>query len=399
MSEKNDNKVPNVPNLRFSSSILDWELKPITTLIEECSETTSNFEKYPLYSFTIEDGVVPKSERYERSFLVKKDGDSFKVVKYNNFVMNPMNLRFGAISYSKVKNDVSVSGYYNIFNIDNAQCNDYWEALFRRTKTLQLYDSVATGSLLEKKRVHFSQFRSLKFYIPEYNERIKISLFFSKINERIDTQSKIIEDLILEKNITSDKIFSQTPICKNSLSSFYKKGKAGGTPKSTNKSYYGGDIPFLSISDMTEQGKYLYSTQKTLTKEGLENSTAWVVPKDSLILSMYASVGQVAINKIPLATSQAMFSMTIIDKNDLVFLYYFLSYFRENKLHKYLETGTQSNINADFVKSIEIPDYGAVKNEQIVTLLSLLDERIQKEKDILSLYKKQKAYLLNNMFI
>lgn len=385
--------------MRFSSSILDWELKPITTLIVECSETTSNFEKYPLYSFTIEDGVVPKSERYERSFLVKKDGDSFKVVKYNNFVMNPMNLRFGAISYSKVKNDVSVSGYYNIFNIDNAQCNDYWEALFRRTKTLKLYDSVATGSLLEKKRVHFSQFRSLKFYIPEYNERIKISLFFSKINERIDTQSKIIEDLNVEKKVISDKIFSQKPIRKELLCSFYNKGKAGGTPKSTNKKYYDGDIPFLSISDMTEQGKYLYRTQRTLTQEGLENSTAWIVPENSLILSMYASVGQVAINKIPLATSQAMFSMTLKDKNTVDFLYYYLSYFRENKLHKYLETGTQSNINADFVKSIEIPYYGDSKNKQIVSLLSLMDERIQKEKDILALYKKQKAYLLSNMFI
>ena len=150
---------------------------------------------------------------------------------------------------------------------------------------------------------------------------------------------------------------------------------------------------------MTEQGKYLYRTQRTLTQEGLENSTAWIVPENSLILSMYASVGQVAINKIPLATSQAMFSMTLKDKRTLDFLYYYLSYYRENKLHKYLETGTQSNINADFVKSIEIPYYGESKNKQIVSLLSLMDERIQKEKDILSAYKKQKAYLLSNMFI
>ena len=398
MSEKTINKIPNVPNLRFHQFSSNWQLQSIETFINEYIVLTSNFDKYPLYSFTIEEGVVPKSERYERSFLVKKDGDTFKIVKHNLFVMNPMNLRFGAISYSRVEKDVSVSGYYNIFNIDNMQCNDFWEALFRRTKTLKLYDSIATGSLIEKKRVHFSQFKKIKLSIPEASEREKISTFTSIINDRINTQNKIIEDLILEKKIISDKIFSISPIHKKTLSSFYKKGKAGGTPKSTNKAYYDGDIPFLSISDMTEQGKYLYSTQKKITKEGLDNSTAWVVPEDSLILSMYASVGQVAINKIPLATSQAMFSMTITDKNDLEFLYYYLSYFRENKLHKYLETGTQSNINADFVKNIEIPDYG-LKNKQIITLLSLFDEKIQKEKDILSLYKKQKAYLLQNMFI
>ena len=292
--------------------------------------------------------------------------------------------------------DILLGGDLNIIRIKNHN-GVFLSCQLNGKRKLDIAKIAQGASIVH---LHNDDLKKLKCYFPKtLCEEEKIVTFLSKIDQRIETQSKIIEDLILEKNITSDKIFSQTPIRKNSLSSFYKNGKAGGTPKSTNKSYYGGDIPFLSISDMTEQGKYLYSTQKTLTKEGLENSTAWVVPKDSLILSMYASVGQVAINKIPLATSQAMFSMTIIDKNDLVFLYYFLSYFRENKLHKYLETGTQSNINADFVKSIEIPDYGAVKNEQIVTLLSLLDERIQKEKDILSLYKKQKAYLLNNMFI
>ena len=177
-------------NKEFSSN---WINTPILDLIKEKISYTSDFLKYPLYSFTIEDGVIPKTDRYERSFLVKKKEESFKIVKQNEFVMNPMNLRFGAISYSREINDVSVSGYYNIFVIDNAENNDFWEALFRRDKTLRLYDSVATGSLIEKKRVHFSQFKNLKFYLPSSNERRKISLFISVINKRIETQSKIIK--------------------------------------------------------------------------------------------------------------------------------------------------------------------------------------------------------------
>jgi len=242
-------------------------------------------------------------------------------------------------------------------------------------------------------------FKEMYVGIPDVNEQKDIVYLFSKIDKRIESQNKIIEDLIIKKKIISDKLFSQIPMHRNTLSSFYEKGRAGGTPKSTNKKYYAGEIPFLSISDMTEQGKYIYWTQKTLTQEGLENSTAWIVPKDSLVLSMYASVGQVAINKIPLTTSQAIFSMTITDKVILDFLYYYLSYFKEKKLHRYLETGTQSNINADFIKGIAIPDYGYYKNKLIISLLSLMDEKIKKEKDILSLYKKQKSYLLQNMFI
>ena len=247
--------------------------------------------------------------------------------------------------------------------------------------------------------INAQEYKKLSFKHPSIETQRKISSFIKKIDTRILLQSKIIEDLIIKKKIISDKLFSQIPTHRNNLSFYYVKGKAGGTPKSTNKKFYDGEIPFLSISDMTEQGKYIYRTEKTLTQEGLNNSTAWIVPKDSLLLSMYASVGQVAINRIPLTTSQAIFSMTITDKTILDYLYYYLSYFKENKLHRYLETGTQSNINADFVKGIEIPDYGYCKNKLIVSLLFLMDEKIKKEKDILSLYKKQKAYLLQNMFI
>ena len=403
MSEKNDNKVPNVPNLRFSSFSNEWTpslLKDSASFYkgtgiskEELSEEGHPCilygELYTTYKIEKIDAVKSKTNVSTEKLVKSKANDVIIPASGET----PIDI---ATACCVLDDDILLGGDLNIIRIKNHN-GVFLSCQLNGKRKLDIAKIAQGASIVH---LHNDDLKKLKCYFPKtLCEEEKIVTFLSKIDQRIETQSKIIEDLILEKNITSDKIFSQTPICKNSLSSFYKNGKAGGTPKSTNKSYYGGDIPFLSISDMTEQGKYLYSTQKTLTKEGLENSTAWVVPKDSLILSMYASVGQVAINKIPLATSQAMFSMTIIDKNDLVFLYYFLSYFRENKLHKYLETGTQSNINADFVKSIEIPDYGAVKNEQIVTLLSLLDERIQKEKDILSLYKKQKAYLLNNMFI
>ncbi len=398
MSEKTDNKVPNVPNLRFSSSILDWELKPITTLIVECSETTSNFEKYPLYSFTIEDGVVPKSERYERSFLVKKDGDSFKVVKYNNFVMNPMNLRFGAISYSKVKNDVSVSGYYNIFNIDNAQCNDYWEALFRRTKTLKLYDSVATGSLLEKKRVHFSQFRNLKFYIPEHTERRKISLFFSKINERIQTQSKIIDKLKSQMNYIIDNIidYSSPQV---QFKDLYTNAGEGGTPSTSNNLYYeNGSIPFIKIEDLSN--KYLNENKDFITEQGLKNSSAWIIPANSIIYSNGATIGRISINTYPVCTKQGI--LGIIPSRIVLteYLYYFLRsiYFRK-QVHRITVKGTMDCAYLKDLNFIKCYIPALERQEKIIKSLRCLDEKILLEETILNKLKEQKKFLLSNMFI
>lgn len=139
-----------VPNLRFREFHTEWEKIQIGNLIKERKEYTSDFEKYPLYSFTIESGITPKSDRYERSFLVKKEGDLFKIVHQNDFVMNPMNLRFGALNYSKINQTVSVSGYYDIFTIDACKYNEFWNAYLKTPRMLYTYNTIATGSLVER---------------------------------------------------------------------------------------------------------------------------------------------------------------------------------------------------------------------------------------------------------
>lgn len=148
---------------------------------------------------------------------------------------------------------------------------------------------------------------------------------------------------------------------------------------------------------MTKQGKYINYTEKFISEDGLENSAAWIVPKSSLILSMYASVGLVCINNLPLATSQAMFAMILKDNTKLNYLYYFLNYFRETKIHRLLETGTQSNINADTVRAIQVPIYSTM-DTYVKTMLSI-EKELQNEKDMLSCLLNLKAYLMSKMFI
>ena len=201
------------------------------------------------------------------------------------------------------------------------------------------------------------------------------------------------------RSAISKHLFSQETSIWNRLDNFFVKGKAGGTPISTNKEYYNGDIPFLSINDITRQGKYIWQTENHISLNGLENSSAWIVPKHSLIMSMYASVGMVTINQVPIATSQAMFSMLLRDKSLLDYLYYYLSYFKYRHIHKYLETGTQSNINADIVRGIMIPDYGYRRNMQIASILQSIDMKSNNESSILVQYCQQKNNLLSSLFI
>lgn len=239
----------------------------------------------------------------------------------------------------------------------------------------------------------------ISLFFPYIEEQRKIASLLSLIDQRIATQNKIIEDLKKLKSAISKQVFAQEPNGWCRLDTLFSIGKAGGTPTSTNKEYYNGEIPFLSINDITKQGKYVRYTEKHLSQSGLENSSAWVVPKYSLIMSMYASVGLVTINEVPLATSQAMFAMQLKDKDLLDYLYYYLSYFKYRHIHKYLETGTQSNINADIVRGIMIPTYGYSHNIEIASTLQGVDAKIDNELSVLEQLHQQKNYFLSQMFI
>ena len=276
------------------------------------------------------------------------------------------------------------------------QCNIDFLYYLIQTKKKDLIRNACGSTFLE---ISANEIRKIKVAVPVQNEQEQIAKLLSLIDERIATQNKIIEDLKKLKSAISQHLFSQEPNVWNRLDNLFVKGKAGGTPISTNKEYYNGNIPFLSINDITRQGKYIWLTEKHISLNGLENSSAWIVPKHSLIMSMYASVGLVTINQVPIATSQAMFSMLLRDKSLLDYLYYYLSYFKYRHIHKYLETGTQSNINADIVSGIMIPDYGYRHNMQIASMLQSIDMKIDNESSILERYSQQKNDLLSSLFI
>ena len=261
------------------------------------------------------------------------------------------------------------------------------------------YDIARVAQGVSVVHLYGEHLKAIKTYNPSLPEQQKIAKLLSLIDERIATQNKIIEDLKKLKSAISKQAFAQKPNGWNRLDTLFSKGKAGGTPTSTNKEYYNGEIPFLSISDITKQGKYVRYTENHLSRSGLENSSAWVVPEYSLIISMYASVGLVTINEIPITTSQAMFAMQLKDKDLLDYLYYYLSYFKYRYIHKYLETGTQSNINADIVRGIMIPTYGHSRNMEIASTLQGFDAKIDNELSVLELFNRQKNYLLSQMFI
>ena len=163
----------------------EWNETSFSTLFTSTSDYTDDLKKYPLYSLTIEDGITPKTERYERSHLVKKE-DSYKIVMPNDYAYNPMNLRFGAVARHKGDMPVAVSGYYDIFTTVHESDLPFMDSFLTCGPMITYYNRVSTGSLVEKQRVHFSQFLEFVLPLPSINERTKIAAILT-------TQDKVIE--------------------------------------------------------------------------------------------------------------------------------------------------------------------------------------------------------------
>lgn len=165
-------------------------------------------------------------------------------------------------------------------------------------------------------------------------------------------------------------------------SNISNKIKAGGTPKATNEEYYGGDIKYVKIEDMSSAGKYIQTTTNHLTQEGLNSTSTWLVPEDSLLLSMYGSYGKVAITRDEMATNQAILGIIPSNSINLDYLYYASSRLKPYFESVVLET-TQANLNKGIVENTPILSPPLPEQRRIADILSTVDKQIEQTEDII----------------
>lgn len=189
-------------------------------------------------------------------------------------------------------------------------------------------------------------------------------------------------------------------IKETTLGNLMSKGGSGGTPRTTIKEYYDGGIPFLSITDISISNGKIESTEKNISKLGLKNSSAYLVPKNAVCLAMYASVGKVGLTNIELSTSQAFYNLEFKSPHLAKYIYYRLRYADENNEWKpYIGVGTQGNLNAETVKNfiIKIPSDQHIK--YYVNQLNNLDNLINNTSIIIEKLNKLKSFYLSKVFI
>jgi len=149
------------------------------------------------------------------------------------------------------------------------------------------------------------------------------------------------------------------------------KISSGGTPRTGVSEYYNGTIPWLRTQevDFCE----IWDTSIKITEEGLKNSSAKIIPSNCVIVAMYgATVGKIALNKIPLSTNQACANIQL---NPEIAYYRYVYHYLTSKYAyiKSLGSGSQTNINAKIIKELSIPIPPLEKQKEIVAILDKFD--------------------------
>ncbi|HBQ4433900.1 TPA: restriction endonuclease subunit S [Klebsiella pneumoniae] len=246
---------------------------------------------------------------------------------------------------------------------------------------------------------------SIPVLLPPLAEQFKIAQILSTWDKAISVTEKLLANSQQQKKALMQQLVTgkKRLLDENGVrfSGEWKRVKlgaiadmnSGGTPKSTVEEYYGGNIPWVSISDMTSNGKWIATTEKYLTELGLNSSSARIYPKNSVLYAMYASIGECSIAAVNLTSSQAILGIRPKDCLNYEFLYFYLTSLKE-KIKLQGQQGTQSNLNAGMVKEFEL-DLPSIREQQkIAAVLSAADAEISTlEKKLACLRDEKKALM------
>ena len=176
---------------------------------------------------------------------------------------------------------------------------------------------------------------------------------------------------------------------------------SGGTPLTSVQSYYTPkEIPWLKTGEVNYCR--IYNTEFYISKEGLERSSAKLIPANSVIVAMYGqgdTAGRVAINKIPLSTNQACCNLIINqEKADYEYVYYTLCTLYE-RLVALKNGGAQPNLNAKIIKEIKIPLPELDIQHRIASVLAAYDELIDNNQKQIKLLEEAAQRLYKEWFV
>lgn len=171
----------------------------------------------------------------------------------------------------------------------------------------------------------------------------------------------------------------------------------GGTPSTFNSAYWNGSVQWFTPAELSKAGKYVSKSERTITKQGVENCSAKILPAGTILLTTRASIGTSAILKAPACTNQGFQSLVVNSENSNEFLYYLLS----TKVDEMMSLASGSTFLEISPKKLggiqlQIPSSRA-EQTAIANVLSDMDTEIATLETKLAKYRKLKTGMMQQL--
>lgn len=277
----------------------------------------------------------------------------------------------------------------------HSDTNSYFlHSLMNRHHYFLRFDDGAGQTNLSKKEVE----NWTELY-PSIEEQDKIGSFFKQLDDTITLHQSKLEELKTVKKLAMQKIFDQEWRFKGFTDPWEQRklgdittSYSGGTPKSKNKTFYSGTIPFIRSGEISSNFTKLF-----VTNEAIENSSAKYVKKGQLLFALYgATSGEAAISKINGVINQAVLAINF--NGNVYFLLTFLKNKKIDILKTYLQGG-QGNLSGDIFKKLVITIPKISEQEHIGIFFKTIDSLIAANQQKCDQLKKVKKWCMQNLFV
>lgn len=397
------------PLIRFPEFKDAWEHKRLNELLSEAKKRNEDLKygKDEVLSVSGEYGIVNQIEHLGRSYA-GVSVHQYHVVEVGDIVYTKSPLKanpFGIIKLNKGKAGI-VSTLYAVYKVNQQTAYglfiDYYFSLDANTNRY-LRPLVKKGAKNDMK-INNAYVLHDRIFAPTIPEQKRIASFFTILDKKIAELKQKKNLLEQYKTGVMQKLFSQELRFKDENGNEFPKWEklrlgdnatffSGGTPLTTKKHYYDGEIPFIKSGEINDA-----TTEQYISEEGLKNSSSKMVEIGDLLYALYgATSGEAGISKINGAINQAVLCIRS-NRYDKIFLINFLQLTKQLIVGTYLQGG-QGNLSADIVKGLLIPTPCQLEQKKIAKYLIAIDNKIISATTQIQQTQQYKKGLLQNMFL
>ena len=396
MDKKNKN--PNVPNLRFSYKG-DWSKRKLNEIclffkgngLSKSDLSNEGFpcilygELYTTYKNEVISDIISKTNTILSNPFLSRNNDL--IIPGSG--ENPIDI---AVARAIYQNDIILGGDLNILR---PKSNVSAAFLSYQINGVRRYDIAKKAQGKSIVHLHNSDLKEVLVSIPSYDEQLHIVKLLTKIDERIQTQSKIINDLVLQKKCIISSLLKSV---QDNEKIMLKDILFDYNIKTTINNEY----PVLSS---TASGMYLQS--EYFNKEASSDNTIGykIVPRGYCTYRSMSDTGlftfnmQELVEKGIVSPAYPVFSANDDYINEFIILYLNNSSYIKKQILELKSGGTRFALPFSTLCTLKIPKLDKEKQLSLIKTKTAFERKIENEEMILKALHQQKNFLLNNMFI